>query len=64
MRIVSVGEILWDVIGATEYLGGAPLNFAAHARKLGHEVFLISAVGEDERGRRALQNLDRRENLD
>ncbi len=59
MRIVSVGEILWDVIGATEYLGGAPLNFAAHARKLGHEVFMISAVGQDERGRRALQNLDR-----
>jgi len=32
----------------------APLNFAAHARKLGHEVFLVSAVGDDERGRRAL----------
>ncbi len=57
MRIVSVGEILWDVIGATEYLGGAPLNFAAHARKLGHEVFLVSAVGEDERGQRALESL-------
>ncbi|MGB8886091.1 MAG: PfkB family carbohydrate kinase [Candidatus Korobacteraceae bacterium] len=61
MRIVSVGEILWDVIGETEYLGGAPLNFAAHARKLGHEVFLISAVGEDARGRRALQSLRQRE---
>ena len=59
MRIVSIGEILWDVIGPTEYLGGAPLNFAAHARKLGHEVYLVSAVGEDERGRRALQELER-----
>ena len=37
--------------------GGAPLNFAAHARKLGHEVFLISAVGDDERGRCALERL-------
>jgi fructokinase len=60
VRIVSVGEILWDVIGETEYLGGAPLNFAAHAQKLGHEVFLVSAVGEDERGRRALDRLRQR----
>lgn len=61
MRIVSVGEILWDVIGDCEYLGGAPLNFAAHARQLGHEVFLLSAVGEDDRGRRALEGLRERE---
>ena len=60
MRIVSVGEILWDVIGENEYLGGAPLNFAVHARQLGHEVFLLSAVGEDDRGRRALECLQGR----
>ena len=54
MRIVSVGEILWDVIGENEYLGGAPLNFAAHAQKLGHEVYPLSAVGADARGRKAL----------
>lgn len=59
MRIVSIGEVLWDVIGASEYLGGAPLNFAAHARKLGHEVYLVSGVGEDERGRRALEAIQR-----
>jgi len=60
VRVVSVGEILWDVIGGREYLGGAPLNFAAHARQLGHEVFLLSAVGEDARGRRALESLQER----
>ena len=59
MRIVSIGEILWDVISADEYLGGAPLNFAAHARKLGHDVFLISSVGDDQRGHRALAGLQR-----
>ncbi len=59
VRIVSIGEIIWDVIGQSEYLGGAPLNFAAHARKLGHEVSLIGAVGDDERGRRALESLAR-----
>jgi fructokinase len=57
VRIVSVGEILWDVIGENEYLGGAPLNFAAHAQKLGHEVYPLSAVGADRRGRKALDLL-------
>ena len=60
MRIVSVGEILWDVIGEKEYIGGAPLNFAVHARRLGHDVFLLSAVGEDDRGRRAMECLQER----
>ena len=54
VRIVSIGEILWDVFGETELLGGAPFNFAAHARRLGHEVLFLSAVGDDPRGRRAL----------
>ncbi len=60
MRLISIGEILWDVIGPNQHLGGAPLNFAAHARTLGHEVFLVSAVGDDERGRRALAALKER----
>ena len=60
MRIVSVGEILWDVIGENEYLGGAPLNFAAHAQKLGHEVFPLSGVGSDKRGRKAIELLKAR----
>ena len=57
LRIVSIGEILWDVVAPSEYLGGAPLNFAAHAHKLGHEVYLLSAVGDDDRGRRAVEGL-------
>jgi fructokinase len=60
VRIVSVGEILWDVIGENEYLGGAPLNFAAHSQKLGHEVFPLSAVGADARGRKAIDLLKAR----
>lgn len=59
MRIVSIGEIIWDVIGTSEYIGGAPLNFAAHARKLGHDVYLVSAVGDDERGRLAREALQK-----
>jgi fructokinase len=57
LRIVSIGEVLWDVIGDKEYLGGAALNFSAHAARLGHEVFFVSAVGKDERGRRVLERM-------
>ncbi len=57
MRILAVGEILWDVFGDGERLGGAVFNLAAHARRLGHEVCLVSAVGEDDRGRAALARM-------
>lgn len=57
MKIVSVGEILWDVFSDAEYLGGAPFNFAAHAHRLGHEVFFVSAVGRDPRGELALERM-------
>lgn len=57
MRIVSIGEVLWDVIGDKEYLGGAALNFSAHAAQLGHTVFFVSGVGKDARGRRVLERM-------
>lgn len=55
MNIISIGEVLWDVFGDVERIGGATFNFSAHATRLGHQVALVSAVGEDERGDRALQ---------
>ncbi len=54
MKIISVGEILWDLVDDREFLGGAPLNFALHGAQLGHDVTMVSAVGEDDRGKRAL----------
>ncbi len=57
MRIVAIGEILWDVFPGSEHLGGAVFNLAAHARRLGHEVFFVSAVGEDERGHKARERM-------
>ena len=55
MTILSIGEILWDVFPDTVRLGGAPFNFAVHAHRLGHRVIFLSAVGDDERGRAALE---------
>lgn len=51
--LLSFGEILWDVVGQTEHIGGAPLNLAAHAARLGLAARLYSRIGQDERGRRA-----------
>jgi fructokinase len=55
MRLITIGEILWDVIGGQEHLGGALLNLSVHASRLGHDVSLVSAVGADQRGDRALE---------
>lgn len=57
MRVISIGEVLWDVFGKEEHLGGAPFNFAAHLRRLGHEVLFVSAVGKDARGDRVLAQM-------
>ncbi len=56
-RILSVGEIIWDVYSDRRVIGGAPLNFAAHAARLGAESSLLSAVGEDALGDAALSAL-------
>lgn len=55
MKIISIGEIVWDVFEDSESIGGAPLNFAINANRLGHDLCFISAVGEDDRGDKALQ---------
>ena len=57
MNILSIGEVLWDVFDETEHLGGAALNFAAHAKVLGHSVSFISAAGDDARGQRVLETM-------
>jgi fructokinase len=53
MRVISLGEVLWDVFQDLEFLGGAPLNFSANTQRLGNSVLFLSAVGDDPRGRRA-----------
>ena len=57
MQILSIGELLWDVFGETEFLGGAPLNFSVTIQRLGHPAALVSGVGNDERGSRALRSM-------
>jgi fructokinase len=54
LQILAIGEILWDVFDRADFLGGAPLNFSAAAQRLGNPVALVTAVGEDPRGHRAI----------
>jgi fructokinase len=56
-RLTSWGELLWDVYPDGPRLGGAPANLAFHARRLGAEARLITRVGHDELGNRALAEL-------
>jgi len=59
VSILCIGEILWDVFeDQGETLAGAPFNVALAIGRLGDPVSLISAVGRDERGRRALHHLE------
>ena len=52
-RVVSVGEVLWDLLPTGPQLGGAPCNLACHIQSLGGAATLVSRIGNDELGRRA-----------
>ncbi|HEX5219621.1 MAG TPA: carbohydrate kinase [Verrucomicrobiae bacterium] len=56
-NIVGIGEVLWDLLPDGPQLGGAPANFAFHARSLGLEAGVISCVGDDEPGNELLARL-------
>lgn len=55
--LVGIGELLWDLLPGGRQLGGAPANFAYHARALGGEGVPVSAVGADDAGRDARARL-------
>jgi len=54
VNVISIGEVLWDIVGQEEHLGGATFNFSAHLSRLGHRVSFISAVGADQRGQKVI----------
>jgi fructokinase len=57
LKLLALGEILWDVFDDSEILGGAPLNFSVAAQRLGNTVALLTAIGADSRGERALESM-------
>jgi fructokinase len=57
MRVLAIGEVLWDVFADREHFGGAALNFCANLQRMGDQPTLLSAVGDDARGRLALEKM-------
>jgi fructokinase len=58
LKVIGIGEILWDLLPEGKQLGGAPTNFAFHAHQLGLESSIISSVGKDDLGEEILQVID------
>jgi len=57
--VVGLGEVLWDVFPDGPRFGGAPANYACHAASLGADSHMVSGVGRDDLGERALHALRR-----
>lgn len=57
MKLLSFGEVLWDVYPDKACIGGAPFNFAAHAAIHGENVTMLSAIGDDDLGRQTIAKL-------
>jgi fructokinase len=60
VRILGIGEILWDLLPDGPRLGGAPFNVTAHLERFGHEVRFATAVGDDQLGEGTLDVLRER----
>jgi len=57
-QVTCFGEILWDVFPTHKVIGGAPLNVALRLHSLGVEVAIISRIGDDQNGIKALEYID------
>ncbi len=55
--VIVWGEVLWDRLPSGDRLGGAPANVAWHLGMAGGWAALVSRVGDDADGRRAIEQL-------
>jgi fructokinase len=62
-RIISIGELLWDILPTGPRLGGTATNFAAFSSRLGNHAALASSLGDDDYGK-ATRPLLEKANLD
>ena len=57
-HVLGIGEVLWYLLPTGAQLGGAPANFAYHARALGADAGVITRIGRDSLGDDILRRLD------
>lgn len=58
LNILSIGEVLWDIVENESHLGGAPFNVCAHLSQMGHSTYMYSSVGDDPLGHEILARMD------
>ena len=56
--VLGIGELLWDLLPEGPRLGGAPANFTVMAGRLGSHAAVLSRIGRDDLGRKAVDLLD------
>jgi len=56
-QILGIGELLWDMLPAGPQLGGAPANYSVMASRLGNRAAVVSRIGRDDLGSKALEVL-------
>ena len=55
--VLSFGETLWDLFPSGPALGGAPFNFACRLHSLGERAIIVTRLGRDGHGRKALEQI-------
>lgn len=58
MKVIGMGEALWDVLPEGKKIGGAPANFAYHVKQFGLDSCAVSAIGNDALGDELLERFD------
>ncbi len=61
LKVIGIGEVLWDMLPDGKKLGGAPCNFVYHAQQQGAEALALSAIGNDPAGKEILEVLKDKE---
>jgi fructokinase len=55
--VLAYGEVLWDLLPSGAVLGGAPFNFVYRVESLGDRGVMVSRLGQDELGDKALRTI-------
>ena len=56
--IVAFGEVVWDILPNEKLLGGTPANLVFRCNSFDEKGHLLSRVGDDELGNKALERLN------
>ena len=61
MKVIGMGEALWDVLPEGKKIGGAPANFAYHVKQFGLDSCAVSAIGDDALGKELTERFDEKD---